>query len=205
MSVSSQIRGGLRNLENLILSLTLENRLLCKGFSPVEKQLIKIDSQLQGVFLDPREFGFWRPLSVRLSEVRGSNSTTPQGDGNVIFGIAPNHKGFKFHYPARGRKLIKHITRLSNSLGFKFHYPARGRKLCIVNYSRVLCLKFKFHYPARGRKLVKNPTRKRIRKFKFHYPARGRKPNIGRVMQTKMSSNSTTPQGDGNRTVAVSP
>ena len=46
MSVSFQIRGGLRNLENLILVLTLENRLLCKGFSPVRRQLIKIDSQL---------------------------------------------------------------------------------------------------------------------------------------------------------------
>ena len=113
---SSQIRGGLRNLENLILSLTLENQLLCKGFNPVEKQLIKIDSQLQGVFLGPREFGFWRPLSVRLSEVRGSNSTTPQGDGNIsLSGVKNTATKFKFHYPARGRKQILANLRLTEN------------------------------------------------------------------------------------------
>ncbi|CAN5818586.1 hypothetical protein BH23CYA1_BH23CYA1_13490 [soil metagenome] len=41
----------------MIISLTLENQLLHKGFSPIGMQLIKTDSQLQGHSTDPREFG----------------------------------------------------------------------------------------------------------------------------------------------------
>ena len=60
--ISSPFRGGLSNLENCIISSTLENRLVCKGFSPFEEHLIAVDSQLWPPYLDPRESGGLKSL-----------------------------------------------------------------------------------------------------------------------------------------------
>ena len=59
-----------------------------------------------------------------------SNSITPQGDGNYLVS-QPLHlsHGFKFHYPARGRKQNHPTAAKLAAEVFKFHYPARGRKL----------------------------------------------------------------------------
>ena len=70
-----------------------------------------------------------KPLSI------GSNSITPQGDGNARAGARnPTSSGsFKIPLPRKGTE-----TRMpqpgSNPLteSFKFHYPARGRKLCLL-------------------------------------------------------------------------
>ena len=61
--------------------------------------------------------------------------------------------GFKFHYPARGRKRFWNEEPIGNSVMFKFHYPARGRKREVVSLAdATIEIRFKFHYPARGRK-----------------------------------------------------
>ncbi len=47
-------------------------------------------------------------LLARKQKPDGSNSTTPQGDGNMIGHklLEERSKKFKFHYPARGRKQV---------------------------------------------------------------------------------------------------
>ena len=80
---SFQICGGLPNLENCILSSTLEDRLLCKGLNPVRKDSVGNHSHLRACFLDPSRSGCSESFVSKGSE----------------------GQGFKFHYPARGRKL----------------------------------------------------------------------------------------------------
>ena len=47
----------------------------------------------------------------RIKQHARSNSTTPQGDGNVISSLTTSSKRrFKFHYPARGRKLVRDVV-----------------------------------------------------------------------------------------------
>ena len=95
---------------------------------------------------------------MRISDTKiisRSNSTTPQGDGNLIEVTSATNDGnaFKFHYPARGRKRSGASTKTCvSSEMFKFHYPARGRKRKSVHiYAWAVCGSgFKFHYPARG-------------------------------------------------------
>ena len=84
ISLSFQIRGGLRNLENVISSLTLGNRLLGGHSSHVRACPIETNSHLMGQFLSPHEFRFCSLYSVRLLEDEGSNPITPQGDGNIF-------------------------------------------------------------------------------------------------------------------------
>ena len=78
----------------------------------------------------PRE-GTETVIAARTTEQLsfGSNSITPRGDGNVetVLNLSI-YIWFKFHYPARGRKLGIYLLSLFNYQLFKFHYPARGRK-----------------------------------------------------------------------------
>ena len=132
---------------------------------------------------------------------------------------------FKFHYPARGRKLFAATQRVaqrfrSNSITpqgdgnqlqhqqslqpmqpFKFHYPARGRKLTPAEFLRESYLAFKFHYPARGRKPPNSGARSsRNISVQIPLPRKGTEtvPPSVRSLRASASSNSITPQGDGN-------
>ena len=87
MASGSQIRGGLWNLENRILTLTPSNQLMRKGLSPVKNLVIETHSHLRGCFLAPREFGVWKLLSVRLSKAGGLQSITPRA---IMFAVKGN-------------------------------------------------------------------------------------------------------------------
>ena len=54
--------------------------------------------------------------------------------------------------PRKGTETNQSYPSISVSSSFKFHYPARGRKLLLFADLRVNYTRFKFHYPARGRK-----------------------------------------------------
>ena len=64
---SSSFRGGLPNLENCIISSTLENQLACKGFSLFEGRFIAVGSQLCPPYLDPSESGGLKALLLIVS------------------------------------------------------------------------------------------------------------------------------------------
>ena len=78
-------RGGLVILENHITSSTPANCAPCKALSLVCSRVVDCNSHLFCLPDDPREFGIFKALSGK-----GSRS-----------------RGFKSHYPARGRKLHK--------------------------------------------------------------------------------------------------
>lgn len=62
LSESSTIRGGWSNLENCIISSTLENRLTYKGYTNFGVIIIATDSQVWTPYLDPRESGYLNAL-----------------------------------------------------------------------------------------------------------------------------------------------
>ncbi|KPQ33066.1 MAG: hypothetical protein HLUCCA11_19685 [Phormidesmis priestleyi Ana] len=106
---------------------------------------------------------------------------------------------FKFHYPARGRKPGARSLR-GASVPVQIPLPRKGTETHPKYRVERLHDWFKFHYPARGRKLGYWPFQAFFHRFKFHYPARGRKRSpLEPITQKQLvSSNSITPQGDGN-------
>ena len=77
------------NLENPIVSLTPSDAAPYKGFGPVGRGVIDMNSQLFDLRLDPLRFGVLKALPYK-----GFRS-----------------RGFKSHYPARGRK---HAAKAAN-------------------------------------------------------------------------------------------
>ena len=109
---------------------------------------------------------------------QSSNSITPQGDGNTTphnSNIAA--KKFKFHYPARGRKLQMKMQTLTQKNSVQIPLPRKGTETHGSSRGLTMSTRFKFHYPARGRKLGMSSSKARTIPF---------------------GSNSITPQGDGN-------
>ena len=107
---------------------------------------------------------------------------------------------FKFHYPARGRKRAHYSLGYALAGSNSITPQGDGNISLAVGVDSTL-KRFKFHYPARGRKpngLLRLLCH--IVEFKFHYPARGRKPSSDGTEDPRLtpSSNSITPQGDGN-------
>ena len=86
--------------------------------------------------------------------------------------------------------------------GFKFHYPARGRKPSESKHTESRWVLVQIPLPRKGTETfgITAVTYLVTFKFKFHYPARGRKLGYAdRVRNRHVSgSNSITPQGDGN-------
>ena len=108
---------------------------------------------------------------------------------------------FKFHYPARGRKLARGNPSTNNIIAFKFHYPARGRKHCAGNQKGYHNNGSNSITPqGDGNNVQRGVALQQQNQFKFHYPARGRKPSTPpRPFRVSLpGSNSITPQGDGN-------
>ena len=124
--------------------------------------------------------------------------------------------------PRKGTETSK-LLHFVTSHGFKFHYPARGRKPRHYKGCNLYRLRFKFHYPARGRKPVVLPLNQAPCMVQIPLPRKGTETSplgsifvtsedvqiplprkgtetslILNVIDKALSSNSITPQGDGN-------
>ena len=135
---------------------------------------------------------------------RRSNSTTPQGDGNIPQ-LEQNRLDLHVQIPLpRKGTETKSVNQVGYSTVrvFKFHYPARGRKhwkqLKQTIYEPTA---FKFHYPARGRKLQRHAGYwTRVPRVQIPLPRKGTETIecSSSPLILMLGSNSTTPQGDGN-------
>ena len=81
---------------------------------------------------------------------------------------------FKFHYPARGRKLVQSLADAS-ALACSNSITPQGDGNLFHNCTYLSNTPFKFHYPARGRKPNIEVQHHVASVFKFHYPASGTK------------------------------
>ena len=108
--------------------------------------------------ITPQGDGNWLNLANRSFLAEGSNSITPQGDGNPPIWLGPlSPFWFKFHYPARGRKHVCCYLLMLKVTTVQIPLPRKGTETPVyvsVNIIQKLC------------------------------------------------SNSITPQGDGNKTVS---